>query len=244
MWKITTTGQAQVSAETAPLSLSVLPTTSGYSNAQISSYDPRQRAFHDQAPLRLTLRARSSDPTALRGTAGFGFWNHPFAPHERGLRVPQALWFFFASADSNMALAHGVAGNGWKAATFNAQRAAFYALLPAALPGFALMRVQALYDRLWSIGQDALGIREAALPVGMLADWHEYSLTWEAQRVTFRVDGATVLESTHAIPRGKLGFIAWIDNQYAIVTPQGQFGWGVVNPCPQQTLLLDQIVLE
>jgi hypothetical protein len=244
MWKITTAGQAQVSMEAAPISLNLLPTTTGYSNAQISSYDPRRRDFQDEAPLRLTLNARSSAAGQLRGTAGFGFWNHPFAPQENGLRVPQALWFFFASADSNMALAKGIAGHGWKAATFNAQRAAFYGLLPVALPGFALMRVQALYDRLWSIGQDALGVREALLPSDLLADWHQYSLSWERERVTFRVDGATVLESTHALPRGRLGFIAWIDNQYAIVTPQGQFGWGVVNPCPQQALLLDQIVLE
>ncbi len=244
MWTITQTGNAQVSSTTDPIDLSVLPTASGYSNAQISSYDPLKRDFHHHAPLRLSLRARISDPATLRGTAGFGFWNHPFAPGERGLRVPQALWFFFASSDSEMALAQGVAGSGWKAATFNAQRAPFFALLPAALPGFLLMRVPAFYRRLWRIGQDAIGVREQALPLELLADWHQYTLIREQERVVFLVDDAVVLESSHALPQGALGLIAWIDNQYAIITPQGRFGWGVVPILTRQTLLIRDMQLN
>lgn len=241
MWKITATGNAQVSTDTQPLRLSVLPTATGYSNAQISNYDPAKRDFQDHALLRLSLRARAADPAALRGTAGFGFWNHPFAPGERGIRLPQALWFFFASDHSNMALAENAPGSGWKAATFNAQRRQFFALLPAALPGFLLMRIPAFYRRFWRIGQDAIGVREAALPLDLLADWHEYTLLWEPQRASFMVDGKIVLETNHALPQKALGFIAWIDNQYAIITPQGHFGWGVVPIEREQSLLLDQI---
>jgi hypothetical protein len=41
-----------------------------------------------------------------------------------------------------------------------------------------------------------------------------------------------------------MGFIAWIDNQYAVVTPQGKFGWGVV-PLPEaQSLLLEHVKIE
>jgi hypothetical protein len=47
------------------------------------------------------------------------------------------------------------------------------------------------------------------------------------------VDGAEVLRAPNP-PRGPLGFVAWVDNQYAIATPEGRFGFGVVQtPEPQ-----------
>ncbi len=48
---------------------------------------------------------------------------------------------------------------------------------------------------------------------------------------------------TDRSPHGPLGFIAWIDNQYAIVTPQGRLGWGIV-PNPDQGLTLTRIRIE
>jgi hypothetical protein len=92
------------------------------------------------------------------------------------------------------------------------------------------------------LGQRALGVAEAALPGDLLAEAHAYTLTWRAGGATFDVDGATVLD-TASSPQGPLGFIAWIDNQYAIVTPQGRFGWGVT-PGPAQSLNLERITIE
>ena len=92
-------------------------TINGYVNAQISDYPP----FRWRPPLRLTVTAQASS-AALRGTAGFGFWNHPFSPVGWSLRLPQAIWFFFGSPPNNMALAQGVPGYGWKAATISANR--------------------------------------------------------------------------------------------------------------------------
>ncbi len=34
-------------------------------------------------------------------------------------------------------------------------------------------------------------------------------------------------------PPGPLGFVAWIDNQYAIATPRGDFGFGTLDAGPQ-----------
>ncbi|MEO1166424.1 MAG: hypothetical protein AAFV98_21785, partial [Chloroflexota bacterium] len=69
-----------------------------YSNAQISDYD-QTRNFRlcprDNAPVYMRVVASASTAN-LRGTAGFGFWNHPFAPGEFNLVAPQALWFFFS----------------------------------------------------------------------------------------------------------------------------------------------------
>ena len=44
----------------------------------------------------------------------------------------------------------------------------------------------------------------------------------------FLVDGTVVLE-TDRPPRGPLGFVAWVDNQWLVATPRGRFGWGLLN---------------
>ena len=45
--------------------------------------------------------------------------------------------------------------------------------------------------------------------------------------MTFAVDGDVVLVTRQA-PRGPLGLVIWIDNQYMVATPQGRFAQGVV----------------
>jgi hypothetical protein len=216
-----------------------------YSDAQISDYGglPR-RAFPWWPPLRLTVRAWASHSAeALRGTAGFGLWNEPFVFGGRRVpRPPRAAWFFFASPPSNMALARDVPGWGWKAATIDAARPTFVALTPLALPGFVAMRVPALYRALWPLAQRAIGVSEARLPAD-LATPHTYALEWRADGVRFAVDGQTV-HSAPCAPRGPLGFIAWLDNQYAVVTPAGRFRFGLLATTERQWLALDHIALE
>lgn len=216
-----------------------------YSDAQISDYAglPRQ-AFPWRPPLRLTVRAWAShDADRLRGTAGFGLWNEPFVPGgRRWPRLPRAVWFFFASPPSNMALARDVPGWGWKAATIDAARLSFAMLLPLALPGFVLMRSVYLYQALWPLAQRAMAVSEALLPV-RLDEPHTYSLEWRPDRVCFTVDGMPVHEAPCA-PRGPLGFIAWLDNQYAVVTPQGQLRFGLLVTVEPQWLALDTIEIQ
>lgn len=208
-----------------------------YHDAQISDYASRAD-FRNQPPLRLSLRAWAS--SQLLGTAGFGFWNHAFMPGQRSFRPPQALWFFFASPPSQIALAKGVPGSGWKAAAFNAQSWRFLALLPLAPLGFLALRNRRLYDALWPIGQRAIGLHETLLPPSMLRDWHSYSIEWRPDGAVFAVDGEPVLRA-NPVARGKLGFIAWVDNQYAIATPQGRFGWGLLDLPRAQSLELRDI---
>ena len=101
------------------------------------------------------------------------------------------------------------------------------------------MRVPALYRRLWPIGQRALGVSEHLLDSHLLLERHTYVIDWQLDSVRFEVDGVTLHQSPSA-PQGNLGFIAWIDNQYAVVTPQGHFKSGVL-PVPQtQTLVLQR----
>lgn len=244
MWQRWTAGSGRTEDEGGGLRLllDAGPDTT-YSDAQITDYDPARPRFVFRPPLRLSLRAGfSGPPGGLRGTAGFGFWNHPFVPGQRSFRLPQALWFFYCAPPSHMPLALDVPGQGWKAATFNARRWPFLALLPAAPVGFLLMRLQPFYRRLWPVGQWALGVSEALLDPVLLAGPHDYTLDWTAEGARFAVDGLTVLE-TERVPPGPLGFIAWVDNQYAVVTPQGRFGGGLVALAAQQSLLVEQVTI-
>ncbi len=245
-WSLWTFGAGTFEHGDATLCL-ILPSgsTDEYSDAQIADYVGQQkRVFRWQAPLRLTVRAWASHSTGeLRGTAGFGFWNEPFVP---GVvwrpRLPRAAWFFFGSPPNNMALVQGVPGHGWKAATLDTTRLPFLLLAPFAPLGFALMRVPALYRALWPVGQWAIGASEALLPVD-LVEPHTYTLEWLPDSVTFAVDGERVHRAPCA-PRGSLGFIAWIDNQYAVVTPQGHFRFGLVVADEPQWLALDRVEIE
>lgn len=238
---ITQAGKGMVNQLGTIFRLSLPPVTDEtYHNAQISSYRSRRELSH-KAPLRMTVRARAEGK--LHGTAGFGFWNHPFAPNEGVHQLPKAVWFFHASPPSNMALALNVPGYGWKAATFDAMRWQFFALLPSAPVGFLLMRIPALYRRLWRIGQRAIGVSEYLLDSSLLADWHIYSLEWREGGVTFSVDGMPIHEADCA-PHGKLGFVAWVDNQYAVVTPQGHFKYGLVDTSEPQALELEIVEIK
>lgn len=217
-------------------------TAQQYSDAQIDDYHmlPRRR-FRWRPPLRLTVRARFSHPAgALHGTAGFGFWNDPFMMTGARLpSLPRAVWFFYASPPSDMALAAGVPGHGWKVAAIDAWRPRALLLAPLALPAVLLMRRPALYRRLWPGIQRALAVSEARLAVDMTA-WHDYALDWGIDRTNFSVDGAPVLCAAQS-PGGPLGFVTWLDNQTMIATPQGRFAWGRLDAPGEQWLEVERL---
>lgn len=242
-WHITEQGAGRVLVENSALHLKhPARDASSYHNAQISDYDA-SRQFKFKPPLRLTITAEATT-SDLRGTAGFGFWNHPFAPGESRFDVPQTVWFFFSSKESDMPLAKDIPGHGWKAATFNAKQGAFFGLLPTAPIAMPLMNFKPAYDALWSIGQRAIGVNESLLDSRLLGEKHRYQIDWLPDKAIFRVDDEIVLEATDAITQNALGFIVWIDNQYAIVSPKGRFGSGFVNAPHDQSLILHDIKIE
>src|SRR5260221_2563190 len=123
-----TGGAVEYDATAGTARMTVSPVPAGrYTNAQLDDYHdlsgqrPRRRPMTSAAPLRLSLRARASHP-APTGTLGFGFWNEPFSVTGSILSAPSVIWFFYASAPSDMALAPGVPGRGWKAATLTTGR--------------------------------------------------------------------------------------------------------------------------
>jgi len=55
--------------------------------------------------------------------------------------------------------------------------------------------------------------------------WHAYDLLWMPEQVVFCVDGAEVLR-TNRSPRGRLGGVIWMDNQYFRFDPHGTVKFG------------------
>jgi hypothetical protein len=231
-----------------------------YSNAQIDDYQGLPRhSFAWQPPLRLTVHARFShlpapstgqSPTpryTLTGTAGFGFWNDPFLmTGPRVPTLPRAAWFFYASPPSNMKLDLRVPGFGWKAATIDALRPAALWLAPLALPAMLLMKLRPLYRALWPAIQRRINVTEAPLDLDMRR-WYTYELEWGTEQARFFVsaEGGPLEQVLQApAPRGPLGFVMWMDNQYLVATPWGRLRWGMLNVPGQQWLEVDHLAIE
>jgi hypothetical protein len=224
--------------------------TEHYANAQIDDYQglPRRRfAWHP--PLRLAVQARfSSSADQLRGTAGFGFWNDPFLMTGNRLpALPRAIWFFYASPPSNMKLDRATPGYGWKAAAVDAYRPAalgWAALSPLIIP---LMNLRPIYRALWPSIQAALGVREASLMIDMTA-WHTYVLEWGAAQAHFTITNSEGIPVSQGFdlpsPKGPLGFVAWMDNQYLVATPWGQLRWGLLDIPDRQWMEIAQLSIS
>jgi hypothetical protein len=231
-----------------------LPPTSNrvYADAQLDDYHhPAPKAagrgvklahLTDCPPRRLTLRARASHLSPA-GTLGFGFWNDPFSLSGSVLAAPNSVWFFYASPPSDMALVEGVPGWGWKAATLKAGHPPRLLFIPAALAAIALTHLPGLGRLVMATARRAVRAYESVLDDVRLTDWHEYDLEWRPDVAVFRVDGVERLWSL-APPSGPLGFVLWIDNQYAIASRAGKFGFGLCPVREEQWLEVEGLRLE
>ena len=254
-WRVSTPGGGIARVEQSVLRLE-LPQASRrrYSNAQIDSHRSGSQAKRLwQPPLRLEVRARTSHPVQpadqvsepetgpqryLRGTAGFGFWNEPLTMAGGWPKLPDAVWFFAASEPSSMRLLPDSPGRGWKAQMVRSHRwGAFIAGVGAAGAIVGTWLGGSEQTALRSI-QRMTGAREALLEVNT-TEWHDYVIDWQADTVQYWVDGSRVLEALRP-PGEPLVFVAWIDNQYAIVSPRGAIRFGLVD-CGVQWLELDNI---
>ncbi len=221
--------------------LSIPPTSSGYADAQLDDYGSLSRSdFPWAAPLGLRLRSRASHPSPP-GTLGFGFWNDPFGISLSGAgsvrrfpAAPQALWFFYGSKPNDFSFADGVEGSGWKAATLRSVRYPAVLLVPGGAAAFLLASLPLL--RRWIVPM----VRRQAAATEVVLDapldeWHEYALTWAADGAIFEVDGEIVAE-TNIVPHGPLGFVAWIDNQYAVLSEAKGIRFGLLPTTEEYSL--------
>lgn len=242
-WTQTTLGGGSLEIVDAALRMGFNSAQQGqYTDAQIDDYGQQARAhFPWRPPLRMQVEARSSLPAAstvtaqanavLQGTAGFGFWNYPFSVRGDILMLPEAVWFFYASPPSNMALVPGIPGWGWKAQVVHSMRpGALLSTVPMALStSLALLTGETRPAARWM--QRLTGAHEALLDVD-LTSWHTYALEWYRHEAIFQVNGQEVLRAPNP-PTRPLGFVAWLDNQFAIATPRGSLRFGTVSSGPQ-----------
>lgn len=223
--------------------LSLSPLLTGYANAQLDDYgNGRSRRHYPWQPgLSMSLQARfSHNADELVGTAGFGFWNAPFGdPTIPFPALPQATWFFYASPPNDLPLASEGSGQGWFAATIDATTWQAWAMAPLAPLVLLLNQLHQLRRLIWPKVQQGLGI--SFMPIkNDLQQWHEYKLSWQPNGCAFYVDGDCLLRTKHS-PRGPLGFVCWIDNQYMIATSNGRFRSGTLPVSTPQWLEIDNL---
>jgi hypothetical protein len=208
-----------------------------YRLAQLDDYGnlPR-RSFRWKTPFQLSLRTRSSS-AGIPGTWGFGLWNNPFgmaifsgAELLRLPALPNAAWFFFASEHNYLSLRDDLPAQGGLAATFRSAPLPAPFLLPG-LPALPLLLVPAAASLLRKLARLFVKQDASLLRIDPTS-WHHYELTWLADRVHFRIDGQVVLD-TGVSPRGPMGLVLWIDNQFAAFRPDGKTAIGTLpNPEP------------
>jgi hypothetical protein len=201
-----------------------------YRIAQMDDYSRLPRgAFLYQPPVSLSLRARVSSNN-LPGTWGFGFWNDPFALgigiKGSGLRMPalpEAAWFFFGSQQNDLSFSSKSPANGLSASVFTSATIPPI-LLPLGLPALPFMGIKPAARLIRLLA--ARFIHDVFTRVEInTAEWHQYELEWLPETVKFQVD-ENVAFGSRISPRGPLGLVIWIDNQYAAFCVDGTVRYG------------------
>jgi hypothetical protein len=222
------------------------PTANGYADAQIDDYGfegLNRRHFPWLPGTTLRLRARFSHGLDhLVGTAGFGFWNAPFAdPTIRWPALPQATWFFYASPPTDLPLAQDGPARDWFAATLDTTTATAMVMIPLAPLVLLLNQSRRLRSKIWPAIQRRLQISHAAI-ASNIEDWHQYELSWTVDGCSFYIDDVPVLQ-THHSPSGPLGFVCWVDNQYLIANNRGRLSWGTLPTQTEQVLEVSDLYI-
>lgn len=235
-------------AKSAPARLEIPAGKSTYTNAQIDDYGGRKRRdylWQQATGAELSLQARFSHPAdRLSGTAGFGFWNAPFGdPTTPWPTLPQATWFFLTAPPGDLPLNPNGPGQGFFASTLDATTWRALSMAPLAPPVVLLNRWTPFKQKVWPRIQQRLGMSYQQLDQIDITHWHSYKMRWSQQGCTFWVDNKVVF-STNQSPRGPLGFVCWIDNQFMQVTPTGRMSAGTVKTPYAQWLEIKQLNLR
>jgi hypothetical protein len=200
---------------------------------------PRDRLAW-KPPLRLTVRARMSHRSGeMLGTAGFGFWNDPFDWIGNVEMPPNALWFFYASPQSDMSFVSSVRGDGWKAATLNGGHADKVTMAI----GNLIFRLPGMSRLVFKIAQTRIHANESVLDHVDMTEWHEYQIDWLMEKAIFIVDGKEVMCAPNP-PQVPLGFVTWVDNNAAVMGPGRDFDFRRIAVSQRQWLELTRIRIE
>lgn len=217
-------------------------TLNQYRLAQVDSYARLSRQeFSGRPPLTLSLRARASSDS-IPGTWGFGLWNDPF-----GLSLgfggnpfslpalPNAIWFFHASAQNYLSLRDDRPAQGFLAQTFSSPHFHPIQIPVGFMFPFSKKGARRLLSRM--IQEDSTIVSAG------LTQWHNYRFEWSPNRSSFWVDEALVL-ATSVSPRPPLGLVIWLDNQFAAFTPDGKTKWGLEDNLVEAWLEVENVELN
>lgn len=217
-----------------------------YVDAQLDDYAKvLPMRFAHAPPQGLQLEARFSHPVGwLKGTAGFGFWNHPFGQAGQVLASPCNVWFFYGSPESNLQVKPGASGHGFKAATLSSPPLPSGNGRVARFVNGALDRVLQLplLARLaMATAQRMVQAHECLLEID-ITQWHRYEIDWQNDSAVFRVDGREVLRAPKP-PRGPLGLVIWLDN-YKAIAADGRYEFGYVGLTEPQWMEVRGITMK
>jgi hypothetical protein len=104
------------------------------------------------------------------------------------------------------------------------------------------MNIRQIYRTFWPAAQRALSISEAEVPAEMTG-WHTYTVEWGVKHALFQVDGKVLLDC-QTPPRGPLGLVIWLDNQYLVATPWGRLRYGLLATPGEQWLEVEWVELR
>jgi hypothetical protein len=208
-----------------------------YRLAQLDDYSdlPRKAFLWKRAgSFQVQMRASAAQ---IPGTWGMGFWNNPFGlAILKGVEMlrlptlPESVWYFFASPQNHLSFYDHLPAHGSLASTFRSQRRVTpeLALATLCLPLLAIPITARYLRKLIRnfVRQDS---QELLIDP---THWHDYQLDWRKDRAIFKIDGQELFE-TEIVPQGPLGFVLWVDNQYAAFPPDGRIKFGSLeNPVP------------
>lgn len=227
-WNQLLTGGGLIKNNTSHLKIGFKSARAGtYTDAQLDDYTMFARSKYPwKAPLRMTVKAkfdffdkRQNKSNTFQGTAGFGFWNNPFSVTGAYYALPEAIWFFYTSSKSCMAFSQND-DYGWKAQVVHSLKLSniLYFFPTAFAVLFARLTKNTRFASKWI--KRFSGIEETSLEIAM-DQWHEYKLEWKKNQAKFYVDDKMIM-MTNNPPTRPLGFVLWVDNQYAVVTPTGK----------------------
>ena len=205
-----------------------------YTDAQLDDYTMHGRSKYPwKPPLKMTIQARFETPDidAFHGTAGFGFWNNPFSPDGHIYTLPEAVWFFYASSDSAM-LPQGKQskGHGWQAQVIHSMKwSNLVNAIPTSLAVLSTNLTNNPFAAYYWMNRFA-GAQSEMIRSDPLI-WHTYIIEWRKNSVAFYVDTEKIMESFYS-PTRPLGFVLWVDNQYAVVKPTGLVKFGKLDSGP------------
>jgi hypothetical protein len=207
-----------------------------YRLAQLDDYGQTSRTnFPHNLPFYMSLRARAAHGT-LPGTWGFGLWNDPFglslgfgANPGRLPILPNAAWFFFAHNHNHLSLSDEQPGSGNLVGGYRSPHISSLLLTPCLLVAPFLLwlpAARALRRAANRVVEQALSKVEFDVTL-----WHDYAMRWTPRGILFEIDGQIIFTSRLS-PRGPMGLVVWLDNQYAAWRIDGSLAYGTLATPP------------